>query len=215
MDALYVHDPVVTLPNGFGLCRMGKALRSNEPQKTGHWLEANGFSIRGAIGGQGKLEGGDVVWLHSTLAAVGVGYRSNLEGIRQLNEMCDAPNLEIMPVHLPHWNGPSDVLHLMSMISPVGDRTLLVYSRLIPVTARQRLIDEGFTLLEVPDSEYNSMGCNVLSLGNGKCVIEKQNVETIKLLSDKGFEVLPYSGAHISHPGEGGPTCLTRPLLRG
>jgi arginine deiminase len=215
MDALYVHDPVVTLPEGFALCRMGKDLRQDEPAMVGAWLESKGLSVRGAIHDEGKLEGGDVVWLHDTLAAVGVGYRSNLEGIRQLRALCASPDLEIMPVYLPHWNGPSDVLHLMSMISPVEERTLLVYSRLMPVVTRDRLLQDGFTLLEVPESEYNSMGCNVLSLGNGKCLIEKQNPETARVLSKHGLEVLTYSGSQISHPGEGGPTCLTRPLLRG
>jgi arginine deiminase len=215
MDSLYVHDPVVTLPSGFGLCRMGKNLRTGEPEAVKGWLESKGLTIKGAIASPGKLEGGDVVWLLPSLAAVGIGYRSNLEGIRQLSEMCESTSLEIMPVHLPHYNGPTDVLHLMSLISPVADRVLLVHSRLMPVTTRQRILDEGFTLIEVPESEYNTMGCNVLSLGNGKCLIEQQNQKTAALLSKNGLHVLTYDGTNISHPGEGGPTCLTRPLLRG
>jgi len=215
MDALYVHDPIVTLPAGFGLCRMGKELRSKEPSAIKEWLDHNQLETKGVISDPGKLEGGDVVWLHGTLAAVGIGYRSNEEGIRQLSTMCNTPSLEIMPVYLPHWNGPSDVLHLMSLISPLADRVLLVYSRLLPVITRQRLLDEGFTLIEVPEAEYHTMGCNVLSLGDGKCLIEMQNRQTAAVLSKNGFQVITYDGSNISHPGEGGPTCLTRPLLRG
>ncbi|MDA1028209.1 MAG: arginine deiminase family protein [Bacteroidetes bacterium] len=215
MDSLYVHDPIVTLPSGFGLCRMGKELRAGEPLAIGKWLQANQLEIKGAISDPGKLEGGDIVWLKPTLAAVGIGYRSNESGIQQLGAMCNSNSLEIIPVFLPHWNGPSDVLHLMSLISPLASDVLLVYSRIMPVVTRQRLLDEGFTLIEVPEQEYNTMGCNVLSLGNGKCLIEKQNTLTAATLEKNGFVAITYDGSNISHPGEGGPTCLTRPILRG
>ena len=214
LDSLYVHDPVVTLPVGFALCKMGKTLRQGEPDAIGEWLQSENLSIAGRISGPGKLEGGDVVWLKPNLALVGIGYRSNLEGIAQLRSFIDNTSMRIEPVFLPHWNGPGDVLHLMSMISPVGESELLVYSRIMPVVTRERLIDEGFTLIEIAEDEYNSMACNVLSLGNRICLIEKQNVKTADILQTHGFTVLFYDGSNISRPGEGGPTCLTRPILR-
>ena len=215
LDSLYVHDPIVTLPDGFGVCRMGKDLRSEEPSGIAKWLSKEGYSIKGHIEGQGSLEGGDVVWLTSNLVAIGIGYRTNQEGADQLRIMAGFSDEQLICAHLPHWNGPSDVLHLMSMISPIDDRTLLTYSRLLPVTFRNRLLSLGFELLEVPEDEYDSMGCNVLSLGKKRCVIEQKNTRTASLLRKNGFDVITYSGDHISRPGEGGPTCLTRPLLRG
>jgi len=215
LDSLYVHDPVVTLPVGFALCNMGKKLRQGEPDALGKWIQGENLPIAGRISGPGKLEGGDVVWLKPNLAMVGIGYRSNLEGLAQLRSFIENPSMHIEPVFLPHWNGPSDVLHLMSMISPVSENELLVYSRIMPVVTRERLITEGFTLIEIAEDEYNSMACNVLSLGNRICLIEKQNVKTADILRSHGFTVLFYDGSNISRPGEGGPTCLTRPLSRG
>ncbi|MDG1754049.1 MAG: arginine deiminase family protein [Rhodothermales bacterium] len=215
LDCLYVHDPVVTLATGFGLCRMGKSLRQNEPHAAGEWLESHNLPVVGRIEGTGKLEGGDVVWLKPDLVAIGLGYRSNLEGIEQFTSMSGLSSEQVLPVPLAHWNGPSDVLHLMSFISPIEDKTLLVYSRIMPVITRNMLLDNNFKLIELPEEDYDSMGCNVLALGNGKCLIEQKNVRTAETLSKAGMEVLTYKGDHISRPGEGGPTCLTRPLLRG
>ena len=215
LDSLYVHDPVVTLPRGCALCNMGKPKRKKEPQAVGQWLESNGHEIVGEVQGPGQLEGGDVVWLTPELAMVGIGYRSNLDGMRQLRQWIGHATFQIEPVYMPHWNGPEDVLHLMSIISPLSEKELLVYSRIMPVVTRNRLLELGFNLIEVPESEYNSMGCNVLSLGNNVCVIEKQNIQTAALLRSHGYRVEMYDGSNISKPGEGGPTCLTRPILRG
>lgn len=215
LDSLYVHDPVIRLAGGFITCRMGKDLRHGEPSATGMWLQENGFQVRGAIGGDGKLEGGDVLWLRPDLPAVGLGYRSNEEGIKQMEALCADSISGIVRVALPHWNGPSDVLHLMSIVSPLSDKTLLIYSRLMPVITRNLLLDMEYELIEVPEKEFLELGCNVLALGNGKCLLEEKNRRTASLLSRKGFDVWTYCGEHISRAGEGGPTCLTRPLLRG
>ncbi len=214
LDSLYVHDPVVGVDGGFVTTRMGKDLREHEPRSIGKFLQDNDlnvshFEAEGAI-----LEGGDVVWLDPDLPAVGEGYRSNARGIAELKRICGDSIREVIPVSLPHWNGPTDILHLMSMLSPLARRKLLVYSRLLPVTFRNMLLDMEFELLEVPEDEYDSMGCNVLALDENTCLIEEGNVKTAALLSTSGFEVLTYHGKQISLAGGGGPTCLTRPLWR-
>ena len=214
LDSLYVHDPVVTVDGGFVTVRMGKDLRKNEPQSIGKFLQDNDLKVTDFEAAGALLEGGDIVWLNPDLPAVGEGYRSNAEGIAELKRICGDSIQEVIPVSLPHWNGPADILHLMSMVSPLAHRKLLVYSRLLPVTFRNMLLDMEFELLEVPEDEYDSMGCNVLALDANTCLIEKGNVKTAALLSSSGFEVLTYSGKQISLAGGGGPTCLTRPLLR-
>lgn len=213
MDALYTHDPAELLPDGFLIGSMGKPERQNEPAALEKWLIAEGRPIVGRISGAGKLEGGDVVWLTETLVAIGVGYRTNEDGVTQFASFAPS-GTEVLSVHLPHWNGPSDVLHLMSMVSPLDKKEFLVYSRIMPATFRMRMLAEGLRLIEVPDEEYNTMGCNVLSLGNKQVMVEKKNTKTRSTLESHGYTVIPYSGTHISHPGEGGPTCLTRPLER-
>jgi N-dimethylarginine dimethylaminohydrolase len=214
LDSIYVRDAVVVSAKGVVLGSMGKAQRRGEPEASARFFESAGIPIAGRIEGEGRLEGGDVVVLDDRTIAVGQGYRSNAEGIRQLRVILGDEVAEIVPVPLPHWNGPGDVLHLMSLLSPIDIDLLLVHSRLLPAPFRQWLLARGIELLEVPDSEFATMGCNVLALAPGRCVMLEGNPRTRRLLEGAGCEVLTYEGKEISLKGAGGPTCLTRPLLR-
>jgi len=215
LDSIYVRDAVVVSARGAILGNMGKAQRRGEPEASARFFESAGIPIAGRIEGEGRLEGGDVVFLDERTVAVGQGYRSNAEGIRQLRTILGDEVTEIVPVPLPHWNGPEDVLHLMSLLSPIDIDLLLVHSRLLPAPFRQWLLARGIELLEVPDRECATMGCNVLALAPGRCVMLEGNPRTRRLLEGAGCEVLTYEGKEISLKGAGGPTCLTRPLLRG
>jgi len=212
LDSIYVRDAACVAGRGIVLCRMGKALRAGEPEAVGEFCEKAGWPVLGAIHEPGTLEGGDVVWLDGKTAAVGHGYRTNAEGIRQFRRLLAPDGCEVIEVPLPHWDGPDDVLHLMSLLSPVDERKLLVYSRLLPVPFRKRLLETGFTLLEVPEAEYATMAANVLALAPGRCLALSGNPRTAEVLEKAGVEVLTYKGAEISAKGAGGPTCLTRPL---
>ncbi len=214
LDSIYVRDAACVAGRGVILCRMGKPLRAGEPGAVGDFCAQAGWPVIGTIREPGTLEGGDVAWLDEKTAAVGHGYRTNAEGIRQFRELVAGEGGEVIEVPLPHWDGPGDVLHLMSMLSPVDEGKLLVYSRLLPVPFRKRLLELGFTLLEVPDEEYATMATNVLAVAPGKCVALTGNPRTTAVLNKAGIEVTTYDGAEISRKGAGGPTCLTRPLLR-
>ena len=214
LDSIYVRDAACVAGRGIVLCRMGKPPRSGEPAAVGDFCAQAGWPVIGTIREPGTLEGGDVAWLDEKTAAVGHGYRTNAEGIRQFRALVAGEGGEVIEVPLPHWDGPGDVLHLMSMLSPVAERTLLVYSRLLPVPFRKRLLEMGFELLEVPDDEYATMATNVLAVAPGKCVALAGNPRTIEVLNKAGIEVWTYKGDEISRKGAGGPTCLTRPLLR-
>ncbi len=214
LDSIYPRDAAVVSDRGVILCNMGKAQRRFEPAALGRFLEWTGIPILGRITGEGRLEGGDVVWLDERTLAVGEGYRTNAEGIRQLRALLGDAVDEVAPVSLPHWSGPQDVLHLMSLVSPIDRDLAIVHSRLLPVPFRQRLVERGMTLLEVPAGEYGGMACNVLALAPRKCLMLSGNPETRRLLEEAGAEVLTYDGTEISRKGSGGPTCLTRPLLR-
>ncbi len=214
-DSIYVRDALVITNGGVILCNMGKDLRRSEPSAAGDFLAERGIPVLGAITGEGRLEGGDVIWFdHSTLA-VGRGYRTNDEGIRQLRLLTADMVDEFIVVPLPHWLGPSDVMHLMSFISPIDRDLALVYSRIMPVPFREWLLARGTKLIEVPDSEYATMACNVLAVAPRRCLMLSGNRQTRRLLEGEGVEVMEYDGNEISHKGGGGPTCLTRPMLRG
>lgn len=214
LDSIYVRDAALITKRGAILCNMGKAQRRGEPAAIGEFLAQAGVPILGAITGAGTLEGGDVVWLDERTLAVGHGYRTNAEGIRQLRRLLADSIDQLVVVPLPHWRGPNDVLHLMSLLSPLDQQLALVYSPLLPVPFREWLLARGLTLLEVPAAEYDSMGCNVLAVAPRQCLMLAGNPRTKARLVAAGVEVWEYAGEEISRKGAGGPTCLTRPILR-
>ena len=215
LDSIYARDASVVCAHGVILCRMGKPLRANEPSSQQAAFRRLGIPIVGTIVEPGCLEGGDVVWLDDRSVAVGRGYRTNDEGIRQFRALLGDSIDDVIVVALPHWRGPNDVLHLMSLISPVDDNLAVVYSPLLPVPFRERLVERGYTFVEVPDNEFDSMGPNVLALGPRKCLMMAGSPRTRIALERAGARVTEYKGDQISVKGSGGPTCLTRPLVRG
>ncbi|HJM34606.1 MAG TPA: arginine deiminase family protein, partial [Candidatus Marinimicrobia bacterium] len=214
LDSVYTHDPCVITNGGGILCNMGKEGRLSEPDAIKDYFESIDIPILGEIEAPGTLEGGDIVWLNERIAAVGEGYRSNAEGIRQFKALLGNLVDEVISVPLPHWTGPGDCLHLMSNISPIDHDLYLVYSRLLPVPFRKYLLHHQIQLIEVPDKEYDSMGCNVLALAPRKVIMIEGNPITRQLLEHEGVEIYTYDGSEISLKGAGGPTCLTRPFLR-
>lgn len=214
LDSIYAHDPCTMTNNGLIVCNMGKLKRSTEPDHLKRFFKSINIPIIGKIESPGTLEGGDIVWINKHTVAVGEGYRSNSEGINQFKKLLGKQAKEIIPVALPHWEGPNDCLHLMSNLSPIDENLFLVYSRLLPVYFIKYLLDHKIKLIEVPDEEYYSMGCNVLAMGKGKVIMLEGNPITQKRLEAEGVKVKTYNGSEISIKGAGGPTCLTRPFLR-
>ncbi len=216
MDSIYVRDASVITNRGLILCSMGKRQRAGEPEAQATALRqlAPALPILGAIRDPGRLEGGDVVWLGERGIAVGRGYRTNDEGIRQLRALLADDVDDFIVVPLPHWRGPADVFHLMSIVSPVDRDLAVVYSPLMPVPFREALLARGIQLVEVPDGEFDSMGTNVLAISPRRCVMVNGNPKTRAALERAGARVFEYEGSEISLKGGGGPTCLTRPLLR-
>lgn len=214
LDSIYAHDPLVIANQGAILCNMGKVARQGEPDAAARYLQQMGVPILGRITGSGRLEGGDVCWLDERTVAVGEGYRTNAEEIRQLRALLGDAVDAVIPVPLPHWTGPDDCLHLLSFISPVDQDLAVVYSRMMPVPFRQLLLARGMCLVEVPDEEYDSMACNVLAVAPRKCVMLAGNPITQQRLEAAGAEVWTYAGPDLCLKGGGGPTCLTRPILR-
>ena len=213
LDSLYVRDASIPSSGGMILCNMGKAARATEPAAQGEAFRSLGIPVAGAVTGAAKIEGGDVVWLDPATLAVGRGYRTNDEGIRQLRAILGG-GIDVVVAHLPHWRGPADVFHLMSILSPIDRDLALVYSPLLPVPFRDLLLSRGFDLVEVPDEEFESMGCNVLALAPRRCLMLDGNPVTRTRLEQAGAQVAVFSGDEICRKGSGGPTCLTRPILR-
>ncbi len=214
LDSIYTHDPCVVSNKGVVICNMGKKARQPEADTMKKFFNSIEVPILGKIQSPGTLEGGDVVWINEKTIAVGEGYRTNKEGIEQLKLLLSDQVETVITVSIPHWNGPDDCLHLMSNLSPIDHDLYLVYSRLLPVSFIKYLLDQNIELIDVPDDEYESMGCNVLAIAPRKVIMIGGNPKTKQLLENKGVEIHTYDGSEISIKGAGGPTCLTRPFLR-
>ena len=214
MDSIYCRDAAITTKRGMIICNMGKEGRKNEPLAQQKAYEAAGIPVLGHIKAPGTMEGGDVAWLDDTTLAVGHTYRTNEEGIRQLTDLLKPIGVKVITAPMPHYRGPLDVFHLMSVLSPVDTNLAVVYSPLMPIVFRNELMKRGFELVEVPDDEFDSMGCNVLAIAPRTCLMVKGNPITKERLEAAGCKVFEYEGEEISVKGGGGPTCLTRPITR-
>ena len=213
LDSIYVRDASMVCDRGIVLCSMGKPLRQAEPDVQADTYHRVGARVFGAVVPPGRIEGGDVAWLDASTVAVGRGYRTNDAGIAQVRALVGV-SVEVIVVPLPHWRGHTDVFHLMSFISPVDRDLAVVYSPLMPVPFRELLLERGVALVEVPDEEFETMGTNVLAIGPRRCVMVAGNPVTRRRLEQAGADVVEYQGSEISLKGGGGPTCLTRPLVR-
>ena len=214
IDSIYCRDASISTNEGMIICNMGKAGRANEPAHQKQIFEQLGINILGEIKNPGTLEGGDVAWLNETTLAVGHTYRTNYEGIEQLRSLLKSLNVTVIVAEMPHYNGPDDVFHLMSVLSPIDKDLAVIYPRLMPIHFRNELLRRNFKLIDVPDLEFDTMGCNVLALAPRKVLMVHGNPMTQELLQAACVEVFTYAGIDISIKGGGGPTCLTRPIKR-
>jgi N-dimethylarginine dimethylaminohydrolase len=214
LDSLYTHDALIMTPKGLVRPRMGKPQRRNEAAINGAALEKLGIPIAGEITGEGKIEGGDLVWIDRHTLLAGVGYRTNVEGVRQLQALCGS-DVNVMWFDMPHYKGKTDVFHLMSCLSPLDKDLAVVYLPLMAARLVEFLESRGIKFVEVPESEFDSMGCNVLAMGPRHAMMVAGNPITEQRMKDAGVKVEVIQGTDICRKGEGGPTCMTRPLVRG
>ncbi|HSO01114.1 MAG TPA: arginine deiminase family protein [Gaiellaceae bacterium] len=211
-DAIYAYDPLLVGDDGAVLLRPGKDGRLGEPGALEADLAQAGVPVAARIEAPGTIDGGDTLWLDRETLLVGRGYRTNAAGVEQLQRAF--PDAAVLSFDLPHWNGRAEVIHLMSLISPLADDLALVYPRLAPVRLVELLAERGIEVVEMPDEEFETMGPNVLALGPRRALALEGNNLTRRRMEAAGVDVVVYKGDEISRKGDGGPTCLTRPILR-
>lgn len=210
-DLVYTFDPLLVTDRGTIALRPGKPNRSSEPAIVEAWTSAFGIPMAGRIQAPGTIEGGDTFWLRSDLLCIGRTLRTNHEGARELAGLVGG---DVRIFDVPYWRGPAELIHLLSVISPVADDLAVVYLPLLPVGLWQLLREQGVRLLEVPDEEFPTLACNVLAVRPGVVILAEGNPRTAAALAAAGCEIHTYPAAEIGINGSGGPTCLTRPLLR-
>jgi dimethylargininase len=213
-DAIFTFDPALVTDFGAIILSMGKLQRRGEEAVMARRFEQLGVPVLYTLHGDARAEGGDLLWMDHNTLAVGLGFRTNQEGLRQLREALSGIGVKVIPVELPYHVGPDACLHLLSLISIVDDNIAVVYPPLMAVPFWQELQQCGFKLIVVPEEEFPTMGPNVLALSPRKCLMLEGNPVTKHLLEEAGCEVMTYKGNELSLKAEGGPTCLTRPIFR-
>jgi N-dimethylarginine dimethylaminohydrolase len=210
-DLVYTFDPLLVSDRGAIPLRPGKPNRMGEPAVLEAWMRAAGIPTAGRIEAPGTIEGGDTFWLRPDLFCIGRTLRTNDAGARQLAAIVGG---DVRIFDVPYWRGPAELIHLLSVISPVADDLAVVYLPLLPVGLWELLRDLGVRLIEVPDEEFPTLGCNVLAVRPGVVIVADGNPRTRSALEAAGCEVHGYPATEIGINGSGGPTCLTRPILR-
>ena len=211
-DAIYVFDPAIVCDLGAIVLRPGKEGRLGETDAIAADFERAGIPIAARLSAPALADGGDTIWLDDDTLLVGRGYRTNDEGIRALQSAL--PDTSVLSFDLPHLHGSEVVLHLLSLLSPLDEDLVVAYLPLLPVRLVQLLRERGIEIVQVPDDEFESMGPNVLALAPRVALALDGNDKTRRRLERAGVDVTVYRGDEISRKGDGGPTCLTRPLLR-
>jgi len=214
LDAVYAHDASLATDCGLVLMNPGKKNRVAEAQAHADFCGQLGIPVFGEIRAPGVSESGDIVWLDSRTLLVGDGYRTNKAGIEQIRSLLSSKDVEVLSAPLPYGSGPSACLHLMSLMSMLDERIILVDLPWLAVETVELLKGYGFRLIEIEYSERDSLACNVLSLGRKRLIALEENAKTNQRMRDAGFDVRTFPGSEICINGAGGPTCLTRPLLR-
>jgi len=214
LDAVYTHDASLATDYGLVLMNPGKKSRVAEAQAHANFCGQLGIPVFGEIGLPGTSESGDIVWLDSQTLLIGDGYRTNKAGIEQMRSLLSAKNVTVLSAPLPYGPGPSACLHLMSLMSMLDEHTVLVDLPWLAVETVELLKARGLRLIEIDYSERDTLACNVLSLGQKRLIAIEENARTNQRMRDAGFDVRTFPGSEICINGAGGPTCLTRPLLR-
>ena len=214
-DSVFVFDPALVTDRGTLLLSMGKELRRGEEEPLARTLQACGVPVYGRIEGAARCEGGDTMWLDHDTLAVGRGFRTNAEGVRQLRALLAPLGVTVLDYDLPYFTGPEACLHLLSLISPVDDDLAVAYPPLMPTAFWEELKRRGVRLFEVPEEEFaRTQATNVLCVAPRRVIMLAGSPVTQGLLVEAGCEVVTFPGEPLSFKAEGGPTCLTRPVWR-
>jgi N-dimethylarginine dimethylaminohydrolase len=215
LDAVYTHD--ASLPSDHGMILMNPGKRNRVPEAQAHakFCLQMGIPVLGVVRAPGNSEAGDMVWLDSRTLLIGCGYRTNQAAISQMRALLAPKGIEVLAAPLPYGPGPAACLHLMSLMSMLDEHTILVDLPWLAVETVELLKSRGLRLVEIDYSERDSLACNVLSLGGKRLIVLSENAKTNQKLRDAGFDVRTFAGSELCINGSGGPTCLTRPLLRG
>ena len=199
-DSVFTYDVSLMTPSGAILMSPGKMLRRGEQNLHKNFYHKHSIPIVGSIVGNATAEAGDTLWIDDKTLIIGRGFRTNLAGLEQLKKILNPQDINVYSFDLPVYSGESSCLHLMSLISLI-----------------ELLQKHNFTIIQAPFDEFkksDTLSVNVLATKPGECIMIDSAPKTLDLLRGAGVHVKVFHGDPLCIACEGGPTCLTRPLLR-
>ena len=216
-DSIFTHDPSLVIKEGAIILNMGKKLRNDETKAHEDFYNLNQIPIIGKIKNDGTVEGGDCLWIKNNLLLIGESYRTNKSGIKQISKILNNYNIKVVPIKLPTGNNKKSCFHLMSLVSMLDEDLVIGCISLIPEELKIEFKKNSIKLIAIPEDEYfksKTLAINILALSPRKLVFLKGNYKTTDLLINENCEIELFEGKELCIKAEGGPTCLTRPILR-
>jgi N-dimethylarginine dimethylaminohydrolase len=216
-DSIFTHDPSLVLNDGAIILNMGKNLRKKETEEHTNFYNEEKIPIIGKVINTGTVEGGDCLWINNKTLIIGESYRTNKDGINQLNNILNFHNVKLIPIKLPQYNSGDSCFHLMSLISMLDHNLAIGCLSLLPENVINILKNQNIELIEIPEDEYfnsKTLSVNILALSPRNLVAMKDYPKTIELLIKSGCKINLFSGNELCIKAEGGATCLTRPIWR-
>ena len=211
-DLTYTFDSALVTDRGIIGLRSGKPTRQGEAAPMLEWAAGRDIPVLGRLGEGETADGGDTFWLRPDVFCIGRSLRTNMAGAARMTELVGG---DVHVFDVPYANGPAECLHLLSVISPIADDLAVVFMPQLPAGLYELLAERCVALVPVPEEEILSQGCNILAVRPGVVVMVEGNPATQRALLDRGCEVHTFPGTEVCINGSGGPTCITRPILRG
>ena len=216
-DSIFTHDPSLVTNDGAVILNMGKTLRKKETEEHEKFYQSINIPIIGKIINEGTVEGGDCLWIKNNTLLVGESFRTNRSGIIQLIKILNYYDINVIPIKLPKQKDPNSCFHLMSLVSMLDHDLAIGCLSLFSFDLIKIFNDNNIKLIDIPEDEYfksKTLAVNILTLSPRELVLIKGYPKTIELLLNEGNNIKLFNGNELCIKAEGGPTCLTRPLLR-
>ena len=204
--AMYLRDPLVTIPGGAVIGRLAPRMRRGEEQSVARAVASLGMPVLRTVTGRGLVEGGSFAKLTPNVAAFGTSIRCNDEGARQLEEVLRPLGIELLVVPLGGFS-----IHLDGAFGMVDVDKALVHAPVLPYDFLERLRELGIEAIWCDPDELWAI--NSLVLAPGRVLMCEGYPRTAERLERRGVEVIAIPYGEIQKNG-GGIHCSTMELVR-
>lgn len=211
-NLMYVRDLFFNTKEGAVVARMGSVVRAGEEKYAALALARLAVPIGRTIGGSGLFEGADALWLNGKTVLCGLGRRTNVAGLQQLEDFLALQGVRCLPIKLPEG-----VQHLLGILQIVDKDLALIRVKKAPRALMTLLSRQGIRLVEVPESAevIERQGMNVVTVAPRTIVMPSGCPKLRRLYGSSGIEIAGEAEITELCKGAGGLACATGIVSRG